>query len=109
MDRLREIIENTWGICIFISIGYSFLVGLFMPEISKRLRFGSLSKYPIVNVIRIISWFPVLMFISIIPGLALSRIYHPDYGMSSFLFFLIGMGVRRILHETKIWRGPPWF
>jgi ABC-type sugar transport system permease subunit len=108
-ERLSEIVDNVWGIAAGISIGYSFLFGFFLPELWGMLKLNKLSKYPAVNVVRIFLGWPVYLFLSVIPGLLFSQMYHQDHGGLSLLFLLIGIGVRRILHETKLWRGPPDF
>lgn len=109
MERVYEVAGNVWGVGIFLSVGYSFFFGVLFPEIWLKLKFDRLSKYPIVNALKSSFSFVIYMVISIIPGIILSRIFHIDYGMLSWLFFFIGIGARRILHETGIWRGPPWF
>jgi O-antigen/teichoic acid export membrane protein len=109
MQRLDEIIQNTSGVSIYICAAYSLIFGFFYIEIYKFCKIEKKTKFPLLEWTKTFFVFPAYMLISVLPGLILSRLFHPDYGGASFACWFFGFLLRRFLHTTKVWRGPPEF
>jgi hypothetical protein len=110
MERLSEIIANTNEYILLLCITYSFFCGTIFPEIWDQFYDRKrLNRSAIIQLARALGSWGLTIVIGTLPGTIMAWASHRDYGGASLLLFFIGWGVRRILHESKIWRGPPWF
>lgn len=110
MNRFDEILVNTDEYVLLICVIYSFFGGTIFPNVWNYFYDRKkTSRYAAEQLVRSLGTWGLSVIICTLPGTVLAWITHRDYGGASLLFFVIGWGIRRILHETKIWRGPPWF
>jgi hypothetical protein len=110
MNRINEIIQNANGYMLLFCLSYSFALGCFFPDIwDKIYDRKKISRLAVIQFLRANGSFALTLAICCIPGIILALNGHKDYLGVSFVFFVLGGLFRRIFHETKIWRGPPWF
>lgn len=110
MERVSEIFVNTNGYYLLVCITYSLICGTLFPNIWDALYHREQkSRYAAVQLIRSLGTWSLAVLICTLPGTVLAWTAHRDYGGASLLFFVIGWAIRRLLHEAKIWRAPPWF